>query len=404
MGGPRRLLRRLISIADEPGDSDDLLLRKRMGVVAGYVTIVAPFGAPPLSGWHPLAIGLAPALSLWSAVNLVVLARTRRFERYVALLLVAGLLFTLLMNVVLGGLTSGAGVVWTFLTPVYAILALGPRRAVPWFVVFVGAVVLSVALDPWVTSTFAAPPYGIQLVTFAQNLLLPLGITFVLFYYTDVRRRAAEARSDELLTNAIPVSIATRLKRGEERIAEAYAETTVLFSDIVGFTPWTNRTDPDRVVRLLDALFSRFDDLAATCGVEKIKTIGDAYMAVAGAPEPRRDHAEAALIMARRMLASVAEWRAEHGVDLDVRIGLASGPAMAGVIGRRRILFDVWGDTVNTASRMESSGVPGRIQVAGSTRERLGDRYRFEPRQVEVKGLGRMETFLLVEEQESASR
>jgi guanylate cyclase len=387
-------VRSLLAIGDEPDDDDDMRLRKRMGVVGGYLTIVAPLAAPALADWNPIADVLAPALSLWSVGNLVLLARTRQFRRYVVLLLVGGLLFTLLMDVVIGGMTASAGIIWAFLTPVYAILALGPRPALPWFYLFIGALVLSAAVDPIVTAAIQPPPYAVQLVSFVQNIGLPLGITFGMLYYTDVRRRAAEARSEELLTNAIPVAIARRLKHGEQRIAESYPETTVLFSDIAGFTPWTNRTEPARVVGLLDDLFSRFDALVAECGLEKIKTIGDAYMAVAGAPEPMAHHADAALTMARRMLAAAGDWREEHGVPLEIRIGLASGQAVGGVIGKRRILFDLWGDTVNTASRMESSGVPGHIQVATSTWERLSNRESSEPREVEIKGLGLMRTHL----------
>src|SRR5204863_2794953 len=137
------------------------------------------------------------------------------------------------------------------------------------------------------------PPYALQLLLYAQNVGLPLTIVFLLLRHTDMRRREAEARSEELLTNAIPASIATRLKHGETRIAEVYPATTVIFADIVGFTPWAQRTDPAVVVRLLDDLFSRFDAVAATLGIEKIKTVGDAYMAAAGAPMPRADHAPA---------------------------------------------------------------------------------------------------------------
>jgi class 3 adenylate cyclase len=212
---------------------------------------------------------------------------------------------------------------------------------------------------------------------------------------TDLRRRRAEARSEELLTNAIPVSIAARLKRGEARIAESYSATTVLFADLAGFTPWARETDASRVVEYLDALFSRFDTLAAECGVEKIKTIGDAYMAVAGAPEPRPDHASAAMELARRMLVATADARTRLGVPLELRVGLASGPVVGGVIGERRILFDLWGDTVNTAARMQSSGVAGRIQVASSTYDLLRDSWAFEALPPsDVKGLGPMTTYL----------
>ena len=217
-------------------------------------------------------------------------------------------------------------------------------------------------------------------------------------HYTDLRRRTAEARSEELLTNAIPASIATRLKRGEDRIAESYPDTTVLFADLAGFTPWARRTDPAVVVGFLDDLFTRFDELAAHRGVEKVKTIGDAYMAVGGAPEPDPAHASSAIEMARGMLVALAEVRERIGVRLELRIGLASGPVVGGVIGQRRLLFDLWGDTVNTASRMQSSGIPGRIQVAPSTHELLRDSYRFEEREpVDVKGLGPMTTYLVSE-------
>jgi class 3 adenylate cyclase len=214
--------------------------------------------------------------------------------------------------------------------------------------------------------------------------------------YSDVRRRAAEERADALLTNAIPAPIAARLRHGEDRIAERYAETTVLFADIAGFTPWASRTDPETVVRRLEDLFTRFDRLVAATGIEKLKTVGDEYMAVAGAPTARPDHAHAALRAAAGMLDASDEWQREHGLALPIRIGLASGPVVGGVIGGQRILFDLWGDTVNTAARMQSTGVPGRIQVSQATRDRLGDAFDFEPRVVDVKGLGPLTTHLLV--------
>jgi hypothetical protein len=268
---------RLISIADEPGDDDDARLRKRVGVVAGYFTIVAPLGLPALAetpgvsaraslvGW-----AVALGLSLWSVGNLVVLARTKRFERFVVALIAVGSPFTLFTTVLVGGVThNGGGLVWAFLIPAYALLALGPRRATPWFFVFLATLVVAVAIDPIVGGLFAPPPYVTQLISYVQNIGAPLTVTFLLLRYVDIRRRKAEARSDELLMNAIPSSIATRLKHGEQRIAESYAATTVVFTDIVSFTPWAQRTVPARVVDLLDDLFSRFDARAAEHGVEE---------------------------------------------------------------------------------------------------------------------------------------
>jgi adenylate cyclase len=393
----RLALVRLISIADRPDDDDDARLRKRVGVVAGYFTIVAPFGvllgaSSPLVGW-----AVALSLSLWSAGNLAVLARTRRFERYVVALIAVGPPFVLFTTVLVGGVThNGGGLVWAFLVPAYALLALGPRRATPWFFAFLATLIVAVAIDPLVRGLFTPPPYVTELIYYVQNIGAPLTVTFLLLRYVDIRRRQAEARSDELLTNAIPASIAIRLKHGEDRIAESYPATTIVFADIVGFTPWAQRTDPTRVVALLDDLFSRFDALAAEHGVEKIKTVGDAYMAAAGAPQARADHAEAALGFGRAILAEVDGWRKANDLDLQVRVGLASGAVVGGVIGRRRIVFDLWGDAVNTAARMESSGVPGRIHLAASTRELLGGD-GFEERQVDVKGLGMMRTYLLTD-------
>jgi class 3 adenylate cyclase len=394
----RAFVLRLISIADEADDADAVRLRKRVGVIAGYLTIVAPLSLPIQAQGHPLSWPLALGLSVFSAGNLLVLARTRRFGRYVVALIAAGTVFVPLATAVGGGIIgSSPGLVWGFLVPAYAIMALGPDRATPWFIAFLASVALMVAVDPLVRRAVDPPPYPLQLIAHAQNAVIPLAITFLLLRYTDLRRRAAEARVDELLMNAIPPTIATRLKRGERHIAESYPETTVLFADIVGSTPWTTRTDPARVVALLDDLFTRLDGLATAHGLEKIRTIGDSFMAVAGAPDPRPDHAGAAIELARAILDAMAEWRAANAESLELRVGVASGSVVGGVIGQRRMLFDLWGDTVNMAARMESSGLPGRIQVAPSTLELLRDRYRFQPREVDVKGLGPMTTYLLAE-------
>ena len=393
----RALLDRVIGLADGPADDDDLRLRKRVLVVAGYILVLAPLQLPLLGQGLALSWIVAATMPLVSATNLVVLARTRRFTRYVHVLILMVLAFPAVIEVSLGGLAgASAALVFAFLGPVLALLGLGPRRATAWFVAFAVVVIGIILLDPPVSSRMPVQPYPMRLVWYAANLLVPLGFTFALLRYTDVRRRRAEARSNELLTNAIPASIASRLQRGEERIAESYPETTVLFADLEGFTPWVRRTDPGAVVTFLDALFTRFDELAAGAGVEKIKTVGDEYMAVSGAPEARADHGPAAVRLARGMLVAVEEARRGLDAPLELRIGLASGPVIGGVIGQRRILFDLWGDTVNIASRMQSSGVPGRIHVAPSTRALLGDGYEFEERQpVEVKGLGPMTTYLL---------
>ena len=390
------MLARAIGLADEPADDDDLRLRKRALVIAGYVLVIGPLQLPVLAQGHPIGWLVALTMPLVGVANLAVLARTRRFRRYVQVLILTVLLFPAFIEVSLGGLGgASAALVFAFLGPVFALLGLGPRAATGWFAVFLLVVLGVIALDPVVSRHIAPQPYPMRLVWYAANLGVPLGITFAFLRYTDLRRRRAEARSQELLMNAIPPSIARRLQHGEDRIAEAYPDTTILFADLAGFTPWARRTDPAQVVSFLDRLFSRFDDLAAEHGVDKIKTVGDAYMAVAGALEPRADHAAAAVRLAEAMLRAMREMPPTDD-DLGLRIGVASGPVVGGVIGRQRILFDLWGDTVNVASRLQSTGLAGRIHVSQSTRDLLADAWQFEAREpVEIKGLGIMSTYLI---------
>lgn len=209
--------------------------------------------------------------------------------------------------------------------------------------------------------------------------------------------RVEKRRSELLLLNVLPARIAERLKDRAERIADDYADATVVFADLVGFTSMSARLSANALVSMLDEVFLRFDDLADQNGMEKIKTIGDAYMCVAGVPIASNDHAERAATMALDMLAALRElnMRLEHGLEL--RIGIHSGPVVAGVIGRRKFAFDLWGDTVNTASRMESHGQPGRIQISEETRGQLGADFVVEERGVvDVKGKGSLRTWWLI--------
>ncbi len=204
-------------------------------------------------------------------------------------------------------------------------------------------------------------------------------------------------RSERLLLNILPASIAERLKSSAGAIADHSDEVTVLFADIVGFTPLSARKTPQALVQMLDRVFSAFDALAEAHGLEKIKTIGDAYMAAAGLPERRADHAPAAARMAQGMLEAVARIAAETGEALALRIGLHSGPVVAGVIGTKKFSYDMWGDTVNTASRMESHGVPGAVHCSEATASLLPQGFALLARGVvEVEGKGGMSTFLLL--------
>jgi len=211
----------------------------------------------------------------------------------------------------------------------------------------------------------------------------------------EARLAEAHARSERLLLNVLPAPISARLKDDEE-IADGFAEVTVLFADIVGFTELSQKLSPEALVKMLNRIFSAFDDLAEEHQLEKIKTIGDCYMVAAGIPNARPDHACAMAKMALAMRDALERIDRESGYSLQVRIGLHTGAVVAGVIGKRKFIYDMWGDTVNTASRMESSGLPGEIQITRDLKQLLDDAFVTEPRgTIKVKGKGDMEAFLL---------
>lgn len=206
--------------------------------------------------------------------------------------------------------------------------------------------------------------------------------------------------SERLLLNVLPEAISMRLRQGESPIADDFSDVTVLFADIVGFTPMASKLTANEVVKVLNGIFSQFDELVAERGLEKIKTIGDAYMAVAGLPEPRADHAHRMVDLALAMQTCTIE----SGLfsDLSIRIGVHSGPVAGGVIGTNKFAYDVWGNTVNVASRIEKAGVPGRVQVSEATKTLTDDEFTYETRgDVELRGVGPMTTYLVVERKQT---
>jgi PAS domain S-box-containing protein len=233
----------------------------------------------------------------------------------------------------------------------------------------------------------------------------PMSETSVIWVARDISDRKeaelalhiAQQQSESLLLNILPKTIAEQLKQSTDAIAEHFDEVSILFSDIVGFTPLSARLSPIDLVKLLNDMFSKFDKLAEKYQLEKIKTIGDAYMVAAGLPLKRANHAQAIAEMALDMQASIQHFSSNNGEEFQIRIGIHSGPVIAGVIGKKKFIYDLWGDTVNVASRMESSGTPGKIQISSDTYELLKDRYIVEKRgQISVKGKGEMITYWLL--------
>ncbi|MBA3446516.1 MAG: adenylate/guanylate cyclase domain-containing protein [Pseudaminobacter sp.] len=247
-------------------------------------------------------------------------------------------------------------------------------------------------------------PDRIATLNFIASVCMSAIINFVAAFYTFQRAEASEdaleaehRRSETLLLNLVPASIALRLKqKPNEIIADDLPAVTILFADIVEFTPRASRLSAHALVSFLNRIFSEFDALAERYGLEKIKTIGDAYMVAGGMPEPREDHAGAVAEMALEMLAATRRLSVEIGEEVAVRIGIHSGPAVAGVIGTRKLFYDVWGDTVNTAARMETHGDPGKIQVTEAAKAAIGGRYVFKERgMTQIKGKGGMRLYLL---------
>jgi adenylate cyclase len=276
------------------------------------------------------------------------------------------------------------------------------RRAYVWQIAFLGLLVLSGFLDPLINIRT-----GLKSSLITSMFVLNIGVistmAFVLIYYFIQKKnevmdlvKVEREKSERLLLNVLPKEIAPALRDGKSAIADKCDCASVLFADLAGFTPLSMLMTPEESVDMLNEIFSYFDILANKYGVEKIRTIGDNYMAVCGVPVRRKDHAQALAEMALEMrdyIDSFPEWA---GRKITFRFGIHCGPLVAGVIGRHKFHYDVWGDTVNTASRMESEGVPGRIQITKEMVCQLGDDFIYDPRGIiDVKGKGPMETWFL---------
>jgi class 3 adenylate cyclase len=396
----RRWIERLAFLGVEPADHDELRLQKvTLTLAAITVTALAVIWVGTyLALGLPVSAAIPFSYQVVSITSLVAFARTKDYRFFRANQLALFFVLPFLLQWSLGGYVASSAVsLWALVGAFGALFSYSAHEAIPWFVAYLALTVLSGLLEPIVSMNPAPIPPPIQTAFFVLNICGVALTAYLLLQYAVRARDAALASSERLLLNVLPKSIADRLKREEGRIAEAHDDVTVLFADVVDFTPFVERTDPGRVVAVLDEIFSAFDQLAERHGLEKIKTIGDAYMVVAGLPVPRADHVEAMAEMALDMLADLGRLSETLALDLSVRIGMDSGPVIAGVIGRHKFIYDLWGDTVNTASRMESSGLPGRIQVTEATYERLRDRYRFEERgEIEVKGKGRLKAFIIV--------
>lgn len=339
-----------------------------------------------------------------SYVSLWFFYRGKRFSYFTFTQLLMLLVLPFFMQWVLGGFEASSGIaIWGVISPVGAMMILGSRQSTSWFVLFLGLSIISWVMNDTFANFAPVIPGDIRHIFFMMNLLGVTSILYIVMRYFQSQKakvlmalEAEQARSEKLLLNVLPKSIVERLKTDRYKIADRYVSVTILFADLVDFTGISHGMDANDLVDLLNMVFSKFDQLAEQYGLEKIKTIGDAYMVVGGVPNARPDHAHAIANMALDINQALSDISLRFGKPLAMRVGINSGAVVAGVIGTSKFSYDLWGDAVNLASRMEQQGIAGQIQVSQSTYDLLKDDYDFELRGgIPVKGQGVEQAFIL---------
>jgi guanylate cyclase len=379
---------------------DDQESRARKSLLVGVSVLILPISL--VWGTLYLALGSPGGLIAYvyfavSLAGLLIFARTRDTAFLLRVEQLAILLAPTLSMIPVGGFTgTGAVGIWGVMAPMGALVFRDVRSGIRWFIAFMVVFLVSGTIgELW--HPLAPLPGWFTTTMLALNVTVAGSVVFMLLALFAQQRRDAQEVADSLLVNVLPRSIAERLKTEPQTIADSFSSASILFADVVEFTPRAERLSAPEVVGLLDRLFGHFDGLVEGHDLEKIKTIGDAYMAAAGIPVPREDHARALALLALEMVQAVSAQGPMGDLGLELRIGINSGPVVAGVIGRKRFLYDLWGDAVNIADRMQSHGTPGRIQVTRATYELLKDEFVLEPRgTIEVRGKGNMETWFLV--------
>jgi len=410
----RKLLQQILPwmarIGFDPNDSDEVRLQKTLLALGSFTFIAA--GALWSMFYFLLgeyAAGSIPlGYAIVSSLSVIVFNLTRRYKFLLFTQLLLILFLPFLLMIALGGfIRSSAVILWSLLSPLGALLFGEPRQALRWLAAYLSLAVISgyfefhpmvlSALSPTVVTTF-----------FVLNIGTVSAIAiFLLVYFVNQKNllfellRQEQVKSESLLLNILPKDIAVRLKQGEETIADNYESVSIMVVDLVDFTPLSATCEPKAMVEFLSGMFSHFDQLVEKYGVEKIETVGDSYMVGAGLPIPRPDHAKVITHLALEIQAYFKRGVFLEGHQLNCRIGINSGPITAGVIERKKISYNVWGDTVNTASRMQSHGLPGQIQISQMTYELIKDDFICEPRgAISVKGKGEMKVWLVGAEKE----
>ncbi len=383
-----------------PDDDETQRVRKVAAFAAGALGVVtaALFAVLYQVGGAPQLSRLYWATMIWTGVTLAIFVYRPR--TYYVAVLVTSIYVTIhpwIVVMVSGGIRSGLlPMFWALVGPAISLLLIGIRPAILNALIYSLMATLTILLEPQLSGHVPALPEWVTQSAALLSALVPSTMVLFISLYLFQQLERAQQQADRLLLNILPRPIADQLKRNPDTIAEDYSDVTVMFADIVDFTHMSAAANPCDVVELLNAVFSDFDELADRYGLEKIKTIGDAYMVVGGLTGSGPDHTAAVVAYAIDVLQVIQAHHDLSGRRIRLRIGIHHGPTVAGVIGRRKFIYDLWGDTVNTASRMESYGLADVIQVTEAVKERLNDRYVFEPRgPITIKGKGQMMTYLL---------
>lgn len=417
-------IQKLRSAGISDTDDENTRLSKSLLVLASGLVSMASVV------WLMLYWSLGPRLSstlpflfqLLLAGNLVLYIKTGRFEWFRASQLALLLFFPFVAQWSIGNFITASGLIlWGLLAPIGAVLCMGSRESTPWFVAYIFLTALTGFFDYYLAdfNPVGTPeiPTRTSVVFFVLNFVTISAIVFAMLRFAVAERdraqrrqadahrllQAEQARSERLLLNILPAPIARRLKDSDQTIADGFAEVTVMFADIVNFTQIASGMSAERVFSMLNDVFCRFDALAESLGLEKIKTIGDAYMVAGGLNSEAPDACGRIARLALAMQQTLREREGTNAPPLSLRIGIGTGPVVAGVVGRKKFIYDLWGDTVNLASRLTSEGKPGVIQCDERSHQQLSRSFEFSaPLELSLKGKGKVTVYRLERPAESS--
>ena len=418
MSAQSNFFARLRSAGVSPGDTEDIRIRKSILVFAMGLMTAAPMfwlALYWLMGLQ-LSASLPMAYQLLSVATFLIFVKTGNFIFFRYAQLGLFLFFPFIVQLAIGNFSAASGVVlWGILAPVVAVLVLSGRESIPWFIAHIVMLLLCGYIDFELVGT-SQPRPNVPLRTsatfFMLNFIAISGIVYFLMRYSAKEKDRYEAdletahgllkieqeKSERLLLNILPRPVAERLKASNSTIADGFADVTVMFADIVNFTAIAEGMSPSQIFSMLNKIFSTFDSLAEKHGLEKIKTIGDAYMVAGGLNDDAGiNYSEAIANMALDMRDVLANDTTINDMRLEIRMGIGTGPVVAGVVGTKKFIYDLWGDTVNLASRITSEGTPGTIHVDATTWRRLRSRFAFDaPQTIRLKGKGETVVYRLI--------